>query len=206
MTSDTKQSSGEGERHGLGGTLGQVAGRSSKGKSIVHTIDPDFILGIGRISEFGARKYHRRNFLMAPGMEWSQVYESLLRHLFAWWGGEELDIGPNGEFGPTDDPETNMKWSGMPHLLHVAWNVMALYTYSHNEVYHPGDDRPSTLEYAGGSWKAWNATFEAIRTRDDTATAEHFDKLARDAGIVKDPAYIRDPLRAGLVKDNEESK
>lgn len=149
--------------HGTGGNLGKVAGRSDQGKAILHTIDPDFILGIGRISEFGARKYHMRNFLMAPGMEWSRVYESLLRHLFLWWGGEELDVGPNGEFGPTDDPETNMKWSGMPHLLHVAWNVMVLYTYSRHDPYHGGDDRPGTLEYVNGDWQDWRGEFDAAR-------------------------------------------
>lgn len=157
MTSDTT------ENHAIGGKLGQVAGRSDKGKAILHTIDPDFILGIGRISEFGARKYHMRNFLMAPGMEWSRVYESLLRHLFLWWGGEENDVGPNGEFGETDDPETSMKWSGMPHLLHVAWNVMVLYTYSHRSVYQPGDDRPGVIEYDDGDWKQWRGEFDTAR-------------------------------------------
>lgn len=146
-----------------------MAGRSDKGKAILHTIDPDFILGIGRISEFGARKYHMRNFLMAPGMEWSRVYESLLRHLFLWWGGEELDIGPGGEFGPTDDPETDMKWSGMPHLLHVAWNVMVLYTYSHRAPYQPGDDRPGVIEYDDGDWKEWRAEFDIARDQVNSA-------------------------------------
>lgn len=149
--------------HAIGGKLGKVAGRSNAGKSILHTIDPDFIVGIGRISEFGARKYHMRNFLMAPGMEWSAVYESLLRHLMAYWDGEELDLGPNGEFGETDDPATNMKWSGMPHLLHVAWNVMVLYTYSRHSVYADGDDRPSKIERLGEEWVAWKDTFDEAR-------------------------------------------
>ena len=157
MTSDTKPI------HALDGKLGKVAGRSNAGKAILHTIDPDFILGIGRISEFGARKYHMRNFMMAPGMKWSDVYESLLRHLMAYWGGEELDLGPNGEFGPTDDPDTNMKWSGMPHLLHVAWNVMVMYTYSRHEAYAPGDDRPAVIEQSGGLWTDWNHAFDVAR-------------------------------------------
>lgn len=156
MTSDTK-------KHGTGGKLGEVAGRSSGGKAIMETIDPKFILGIARVSEFGARKYHRRNFLMVPGMPWSEVYGSLMRHLLAYWAGEEFDIGPNGEYGPTDDPETDMKWSGLPHIHMVGWNVMVLSTYYENSVYSSGDDRPSSLEYAGEKWKEWEATFEKIR-------------------------------------------
>lgn len=135
-------------RHGTGGKLGEVAGRSNSGKPILHTIDPDFILGIARVSAFGAQKYHMRNFLMAPGMTWSTTYESALRHLFAWWGGEGTD-----------------EESGMPHLLHASWNLMALYTYSHRGQYAPGDDRPASLEYLGLSWKDWEARFEEVRTR-----------------------------------------
>lgn len=113
----------------------------------MHTIDPDFILGIGKISEFGARKYHHRNFLMAPGMKWSDVYESLLRHLFAFWNGEEND-----------------EESGLPHLLHASWNMMALYTYSHRPEYSAGDNRPSMTEWDGRLWKDWEKEFEEARS------------------------------------------
>lgn len=194
----------------------------------MHTIDPDFILGIGRISEFGARKYHMRNFMMAPGMEWSRVYESMLRHLFAWWGGEENDVGPDGEYGPTDDEDTNMKWSGLPHLLHVAWNVMVLYTYSRHEVYAPGDDRPSTIEYAGGIWQEWRDEFDRIREidadasvsppditdlrhrRDGETEAQHIDRLLNHIREKEGlppfsepaaPAFMNDPLRRGLTSE-----
>lgn len=164
--------------HGIGGKLGKVAGRSDGGKAIVQTIDPDFILGIARVSEFGARKYHMRNFLMAPGMPWSQVYASLMRHLMLWWGGEELDVGPNGEYGPyPDDPEIDMKWSGLPHIHMVAWNVMVLCTYQ-RPVYSPGDDRPSVLEYVGGIWKDWEAEFNEIRELDQNPEPDHPEKSA----------------------------
>lgn len=161
MTSDTNT-----PEHAIGGKLGKVAGRSDKGKPIMHTIDPNFIRGIAEVSAFGAKKYHMRNFLMAPGMKWSQVYDSLMRHLMAYWAGEEFDVGPNGEFGETDDPETNMQWSGLPHINMVAWNVMVLCTYRNHEVFHPGDDRPATLEYDGGIWADWQEEFDEIRQID----------------------------------------
>lgn len=154
-------------KHGTNGNLGAVAGRSDKGKPIMHTMDPEFILGIAKVSAFGAKKYHMRNFLMEPGMRWSSVYDSLMRHLLAFWSGEELDEGPNGECGETGDPETNMQWSGLPHIHHVAWNVMVLSTYSSKGSFYHGDDRPSSVEYAGGSWKDWQEEFH--RAQQDAA-------------------------------------
>lgn len=130
-------------KHGINGELGQVAGRSNEGKSIVHTIDPDFILGIARVSAFGAVKYHHRNFLMAPGMKWSSVYESAMRHLLAFWSGEECD-----------------EESGLPHLLHASWNLMCLHTYNIHDQYEIGDDRPATIEHFGVHWKEWESKFK----------------------------------------------
>lgn len=132
--------------HGVGGKMGRVAGRSDQGKSIMHTIHPKFMTDIGEVSAFGAKKYHMRNFLKVPGMQWSRVYESLLRHLFAYWGGEELD-----------------EESGLPHLHMAAWNMMVLHHYRAEPVYHAGDDRPSTLEHKGMSWEAWEEMFKSFQ-------------------------------------------
>lgn len=165
--------------HAIGGKLGKEPGRSNAGKPIMHTIDPFFILGIGNISEFGHRKYHMRNFLMTPGMPWSAVYDSMNAHLLKWWGGEELDLGPNGEFGETDDPATNMKWSGLPHLYHAAWNLMVLSMYSRVEAYHPGDDRPATTEFVGVEWADHNSRYEFAKVKDiEEAPLTFEDRLA----------------------------
>lgn len=189
MTKDTT------ENHGTGGKLGKVAGRSNSGKSIVHTIDPKFILGIAAVSEFGARKYHMRNFLMAPGMCWSDVYGSLMRHLMAYWSGEEFDLGPNGESGETDDPDTNMKWSGLPHIDMVAWNVMVLCTYRNHVVFHPGDDRPSSIEYDGGIWQDWKNEFDAIRGIDASPEPVIEEKTI----TAETPAQIVEDVKRRLI-------
>lgn len=167
MTSDTTP------KIAIGGQLGQVAGRSNAGKSILHTIDPDFILGIGRISEFGARKYHMRNFLMTPGMAWSSVYESLLRHLLAYWDGEENDAE-----------------SGLPHLLHAAWNLMCLYTYNRHEQYHPGDDRPSTTERQGRKWADVNAEFKAAQEAGIEGEVSLKEEVERFASRLRAKGYL----------------
>jgi hypothetical protein len=74
-----------------------------------------------KVFTFGSHKYADRNW--EKGMSWGRVYAALLRHLTAFWRGEELD------------PESNL-----PHLAHVVWNAIALleFTKTHKEL----DDRP----------------------------------------------------------------
>lgn len=71
----------------------------------------------------GAKKYSPRNW--EAGMDWSRPYDALLRHLTAWWGGEEKD--------PVD---------GQHHLTSVVWCALALLTYVIRGV--GKDDRPSS--------------------------------------------------------------
>lgn len=77
--------------------------------------------GISQVLTFGAKKYEDRNWEL--GMKWSRVYGALLRHITAWWDGEE------------DDPE-----SGMPHLWHAGCCAAFLITYAERGVGE--DDRP----------------------------------------------------------------
>jgi hypothetical protein len=58
-----------------------------------------------------------------PGMAWSRCYASALRHLFAWWRGEDKD------------PQT-----GLSHLAHCACNILFLLEYQ--ELKRGTDDRP----------------------------------------------------------------
>mgnify|MGYP001366435106 CR=1 FL=1 len=76
-----------------------------------------------QVMTWGAGKYSDRNW--EQGMAWSRVYGSALRHLLAWWAGEEKD------------PE-----SGLNHLGHALWNIAAMleYTRTHPEL----DDRPAS--------------------------------------------------------------
>lgn len=125
------------------GALGKVAGRADAGKRILHTIDPEMMQAWGRVLAFGAQKYHQRNFMVAPGMAWGRVYDSLQGHLLKFWAGEWLD-----------------EESGEPHLAHVLCNLQFLWTYHEHEVYHPSDDRPSSVEYAGKTYAEWERAFK----------------------------------------------
>lgn len=73
------------------------------------------------ILAYGAQKYARRNWEL--GMDWSRVYGALMRHMVAWWQGED------------NDPET-----GKSHLDHAAACIMFLQAYSKRGA--GTDDRP----------------------------------------------------------------
>lgn len=73
-------------------------------------VDPAALMEVARVAGFGAEKYARYNF--AKGYAWSLSFDAMMRHLLAFWGGEE------------GDPE-----SGLPHLAHAAWHCLALLTF-----------------------------------------------------------------------------
>ena len=77
---------------------------------------------------FGAEKYEDRNW--EKGVDYNKYYGALLRHIFAWWNGEELD------------PET-----GLSHLYHAGCCLMFLSHYSSlPEKYKDFDNRPDCMQ------------------------------------------------------------
>jgi hypothetical protein len=73
----------------------------------------------------GAEKYEVRNW--EKGYEWSNSYAAAMRHLVAFWAGEDLD------------PELDL-----PHPVMVIFHMMALLQFMEQ---HPEfDDRPTTSE------------------------------------------------------------
>lgn len=102
-----------------------VAMRFDAGKAPMHLLPPDALLGLAKVYAFGAKKYAPRNW--EKGMDWSRVYDSLIRHTLAFWAGEDLD------------PE-----SGLPHVDHMVWNAVTLSAYQKRGV--GGDDRPQKAD------------------------------------------------------------
>ena len=82
---------------------------------------------IAEILAFGAEKYPddelgRRDYNWRRGFAWSRIYGAVLRHLTAWWDGEDLD------------PET-----GKSHLWHAGCDILFLIEF---EITKTGrDDR-----------------------------------------------------------------
>lgn len=86
------------------------------------------LMGMVRILTSGAIKYAARNW--EKGIAYSRCYGAILRHLFAWWMGEDLD------------PE-----SGESHLHHAACEIHFLEHFEENrEQYAKFDDRPITKQ------------------------------------------------------------
>lgn len=88
-----------------------------------HLLPTDAARGIVKVLSFGAHKYAERNW--EKGMAWSRVYSACIRHLTAWFEGEQKD-----------------QETGFSHLWHAGCCIMFLIAYELRSVGH--DDRPST--------------------------------------------------------------
>jgi hypothetical protein len=89
--------------------------RYDAGKNRLDLIPAEWIEGLGEIMTFGANKYEDRNW--ERGMPWSKCLGPALRHVVKWMRGETLD-----------------EESGKHHLLHAAWNLLALYFYQEKNL------------------------------------------------------------------------
>lgn len=78
-------------------------------------IPPEMMEAVGDILTFGAKKYADRNW--EHGMQWSRPFGALMRHMWAWWGGEDKD------------PET-----GRSHLWHACACIAFLIAYEQRGV------------------------------------------------------------------------
>ena len=99
--------------------------RYNMGKLEWSLVDFDSLEGLVKVLEYGAQKYARNN--CKKGMPVTKVSESLMRHLFAFLRGEDVD------------PE-----SGCRHISHVMCNAMFI-EYIMREKPHY-DDRETTSE------------------------------------------------------------
>ena len=60
-------------------------------KMQMNLIAPEMLIALAVVLTFGARKYSPRNW--EKGMSWSRGFSALMRHMWAWWGGESKDKG-----------------------------------------------------------------------------------------------------------------
>lgn len=77
----------------------------------VELLSPTWLMGVGRVLTFGAKKYAAHNW--RKGIALSRLLGACLRHILAYLGGED------------HDPE-----SGLPHLLHASCCLMFAYELS----------------------------------------------------------------------------
>lgn len=81
--------------------------KADAGKNMLSLIDPHFVILLGEILSFGAQKYSPNNWQLCE--DTSRYKDALLRHLYAYLSGEQLD-----------------KESGMSHLGHATFGLMCL--------------------------------------------------------------------------------
>lgn len=91
-----------------------------------HTIPYEALAELARVYKFGASKYADYNYRL--GYEWSLSFNAMMRHAWAFWGGEDTD-----------------EESGLNHMAHVAWHALNLVLFAElgADVYGELDDRPS---------------------------------------------------------------
>lgn len=88
-------------------------------------IPPQALEEIVKVYTMGAQKYEARNW--ENGIAWSRIYSAMMRHLQAWFAGEDLDQD-----------------NGQHHISSVGWGALALLHYA---KFNPEfDDRPKRKE------------------------------------------------------------
>lgn len=95
--------------------------KDDTGKLPYHLLPSDAVEEILEVLKFGAAKYEPRNW--ERGMAWSRPFSALMRHMWAWWRGEEYD-----------------RETGRSHLAHAGCCILFLLAYTLRSV--GSDDRP----------------------------------------------------------------
>ena len=101
-----------------------VGTKNDEGKLRYDLIPADALEQLAGVYTMGARKYGDKNW--ERGLAFSRIYAAMMRHLQAWWQGEDY---------AEDD--------GQHHLSSVAWGAMALLHYHLSGPCE--DDRPDTF-------------------------------------------------------------
>lgn len=96
------------------------------GKPRYDLIPAEPLEALAQVYTMGASKYADRNW--EKGLKWSRVFAAIMRHLWAFWRGEETD-----------------KESGLPHVIHAAWGCFALAEFMATK--RTFDDRPTSYTY-----------------------------------------------------------
>jgi hypothetical protein len=84
--------------------------RYDDGKPRFDLLPPEAMWALAELYRVGASKYAARNW--ERGMSWMKCFACLMRHAWRWMAGEE------------HDSET-----GCHHMIHVAWNAIAIFVY-----------------------------------------------------------------------------
>lgn len=100
----------------------ELSVRHNEGKLPIDLVPTSAIMAMASVLNYGKSKYDKRQW--EKGNHYSVPYASIMRHLLAFWDGEDLD------------PESNL-----PHVEHIIMNAAMLVEYY--KKYKKLDDRPN---------------------------------------------------------------
>lgn len=103
-------------------TIKEHAARYNTGKIDGTYITPEFLEGLSKVMEFGARKYTKENW--RKGSPVRQILASIIRHTWEIQKGNDIDND-----------------SGEPHWAHISANCMFLSEMMINGKMKENDDR-----------------------------------------------------------------
>lgn len=102
----------------------ESAKRYNSGKPRYDYLEPDWLLALAKVAEFGASKYGVRNY--RKGLAEEDLVRAILSHTVARMRGETMDAE-----------------SGLPHASHAAWNALELMR-QHDLPNNPIDKPPTS--------------------------------------------------------------
>ncbi len=102
----------------------RISGRKEdKDKTSYDLVPPEALEEITKVLTFGAKKYEARNW--ESGIKYGRVFAACMRHLWAWWRGENKD-----------------KETKLSHLAHAGCCIFFLLAYEERNMGDEFDDRP----------------------------------------------------------------
>lgn len=99
--------------------------KADTGKPRMDLIPPEVLFALATVLGFGAEKYAVRNWEL--GMSWGRVFGALMRHMWAWWGGQ----GPTTKSFAFGDLDLE---TGFSHLWHALCCIAFLVAYEQRGV------------------------------------------------------------------------
>lgn len=120
-------------------------------KAPLSTVPANVLAEVGVAMLEGALKYGRHNYRQA-GVRASVYYDALMRHIMAWWEGEDID------------PD-----SGLPHIVKAIATLVVLRDADSREMLE--DDRPPRTE---PFYPALNQLVELLKERYGHLEVTHF--------------------------------
>lgn len=112
----------------------EMARKDDTDKVRMELLPPEMIEATAAVLTFGAKKYAERNW--EKGLSWSRCFGALMRHMWAWWAGQNVD------------PET-----GYSHLWHASCCLAFLIAYEQRGSGE--DDRPSAIRSGNRTRTEW---------------------------------------------------